>query len=113
MKYNLHYGKVRGDVLPQPHVYIHKCHTCFYIYLGRNFIHFTPAFTNNIFPILVRFGISVSFQYFGFVSVNLGTVKYPNGWSVGFRPLETVNLSLKNNSRSDLNFLYVPKLKKV
>ena len=33
--------------------------------------------TNSIFPIflIVRSGISVSFRYFGFVSVNLGTAK--------------------------------------
>ena len=33
--------------------------------------------------------------------------KSENGWSVGFIPLETKNLSLKNNYRSELNFLFV------
>ena len=47
-------------------------------YLGKYLvIHFVPALTNSICPVflIVRFSISVSFRYFGFVSVNLGTVK--------------------------------------
>ena len=49
----------------------------YYIYLGKYFvINFAAAFTiNHIFSIflIVRFGISVLFRYFGIVSVNLGT----------------------------------------
>ena len=33
--------------------------------------------------------------------------KTENGSSGGFIPLETINLSLKNNYRSDLKFLFV------
>ena len=54
---------------------------CMYIYilfLFRKVLRypFRPAFTNlQHFPYIFnsRFGISVSFRYFGFVSVNLGT----------------------------------------
>ena len=33
--------------------------------------------------------------------------KTEKGWSVGFIPLETINLNLENNYKSDLNFLFV------
>ena len=42
-----------------------------------------------------------------FQGVEKNFKKPENGWSVGSIPIETVNLSLKNSYRSDLNFLFV------
>ena len=53
------------------------CMFIYYIYLGKYFVivFALHLLTNSIFSIflMARFGISVSFWYFGFVSVNLGT----------------------------------------